>query len=62
VAPLPSQYRLIHNGKTVLTSSTDGYEFSFTGPFEPGAWRIEVFLNIQGKYVPWIYANPVYLH
>ena len=62
VAPLPGQYRLIHNGKVIQTSSTDGYEFSFAGPFEPGSWRIEVHLNIKGKYTPWIYSNPVYLY
>ena len=62
VAPLPGQYRLIHNGKVIQTSSTDGYEFSFAGPFEPGSWRIEVHLNINGKYTPWIYSNPVYLY
>jgi len=62
VSPLPGQYRLIHNGKPVKTSSIDGYEFTFAQPLEKGAYRIEVHLNIGGKYVPWIYSNPIYVY
>lgn len=62
ITPLPGQYRLIHNGKTVKISDIDGYEFNWTGPLEKGAYRVEVHLNINGKYVPWIYSNPVYIY
>ena len=62
VFPLPGQYRLIKDGKPVKTSTVDGYEFSFDGPLEKGAYRVEVHVNINGKYVPWIYSNPIYLY
>jgi hypothetical protein len=62
VTPLPGQYRLIHNGKTVKISDIDGYEFNWTEPVEKGAYRVEVHVSINGKYVPWIYSNPVYLY
>jgi hypothetical protein len=60
--PLPGQYRLVHNGKTIKTSETDGYRFAFQDPLEKGPYRIEVHVNIGGKYFPWIYSNPVYLY
>jgi len=62
VTPLPGQYRLIHNGKTVKISDIDGYEFNWTEPVEKGAYRIEVHVSINGEYVPWIYSNPVYFY
>jgi hypothetical protein len=62
VTPLPGQYRLIHNGKTVKISDIDGYEFNFVEPVEKGAYRVEVHLNFNGKYVPWIYSNPIYVY
>jgi hypothetical protein len=62
VTPLPGQYRLIHNGNTVKTTSIDSYEFSYSDPLEKGAYRLEVHVNIGGKYIPWIYSNPVYVY
>ncbi len=61
-APLPGQFRLIRNGKPVKISAIDSYEFSFGEPIEKGAYRIEVHLKIDGKYVPWIYSNPIYIY
>ncbi len=62
VTPLPGQYRLIHNGKTVKISDIDGYEFNWTDPLEKGFYRVEVHVSINGKYVPWIYSNPIYFY
>jgi hypothetical protein len=62
VTPLPGRYILIHNGKTIKTSEIDGYEFTVTEPLEKGFYRIEVHVNIGGKYIPWIYSNPLYLY
>ena len=62
ITPLPGQYRLIHNGKLVKTTIIDGYEFAFNEPLEKGAYRVEVHVNIGGKYIPWIYSNPIYLY
>jgi hypothetical protein len=62
ITPLPGQYRLIHNGKTIKTTETDSYQFEFTEALEKGFYRVEVHVNIGGKYVPWIYSNPIYLY
>ena len=62
VAPLPSQYRLFHNGQMVKESDIDGYEYAFAEPLEKGAYRVEVHVKLNGKYIPWIYSNPVYLY
>ena len=62
LTPLPGQFRLIHNGKTIKTSEIDSYEFAFNGPLEKGAYRVEVHVKLAGNYVPWIYSNPVYIY
>ena len=60
VSPFPGQFRLIHNGRSVYTGTEDGYEFEWSEPVQKGAYRIEVHLKIRGKYIPWVYTNPVY--
>ena len=61
VSPLPGQFRLLHNGKPVEKTETDGYQYSWSGPYEKGAYRIEMHVWLNGKYVPWIYSNPIYV-
>ncbi len=62
VTPLPGQFRLIYNGKQVNISGIDGYNYAWQGPFKKGAYRIEVHIPLHGKYVPWIYSNPIYVY
>ena len=62
VAPLPGQFRLVHNGETVNISSGDGYQYSSDNIQDKGAYRIEVHIKLKGKYVPWIYSNPIYIY
>ena len=61
-SPLPGLFKLIHNGKTVSTSSEKAYEFTFSNTIEKGTYRIEMDLNLQGKLIPWIYTNPIYIY
>jgi Zn-dependent oligopeptidase len=61
VSPLPGQFRLIHDGKTINISAGNDYQYEWAEVLEKGAYRIEVHLKIMGKYVPWIYSNPVYI-
>lgn len=35
-------------------------EASYT-PKEPGAYRVEAWLKLDGEYRPWIYSNPIYV-
>jgi len=62
VTPLPCQFRLIYNGEKVDSSTVDGYSYSWTGPLKSGAYRIETHIKLNGKYVPWIYSNPIYVY
>lgn len=62
VSPLPGQFRLIHDGKTVSISPDNDYQFSFGQPLEKGAYRIEIHVQLNGKYVPWLYSNPIYVY
>lgn len=62
VSPLPGQFRLIHDGKTVDVSSTDSYQYSWSGSMARGAYRVEMHIKLKGKYFPWIYSNPIYVY
>ena len=62
LSPLPGQFKLVHNGKTINTSTANAYQFSFSEPIEKGTYRIEMSLNLQGKLIPWVYTNPIYIY
>jgi hypothetical protein len=62
VSPLPGQFRLVHDGKTINISSGDIYQYSWADLIEKGAYRIEVRVQLKGKYIPWIYSNPIYIY
>jgi acetyl esterase/lipase len=56
--PVSADIRLIHNGRIVARK--EGGDFEFT-PSEPGAYRLEAWLKVDGEERPWIYSNPIYL-
>ncbi len=56
--PIPAILRVIHDGKVV--SESTGVQMSFT-PTDPGAYRLEAWLTVDGEERPWIYANPIFL-
>jgi len=62
VSPLPGQFRLIHDGKTVDVSAGESYQYARTEPLEKGAYRIELHIKLNGKLVPWLYTNPMYIY
>ncbi len=62
VSPLPGQFRLIHNGKTVNVSAGESYQYAWTEPIKKGAYRIEMHIQLNGKLVPWLYSNPIYIY
>ena len=57
--PLPASLRLLNHGKEVATSEGKS-EFTFTVT-EPGAYRLEAWLKLDGELRPWIYSNPIYV-
>lgn len=62
ISPFPGEFRLIHNGTPVEISPGSQYEYTRSGPFEKGAYRIEVHLRLKGKTIPWLYTNPMYVY
>jgi hypothetical protein len=62
VSPLPGKFKLIHNGKPVFSSSEKDYQFTFSNKIEKGTYRIEMSLALQGKLIPWVYTNPIYVY
>jgi acetyl esterase/lipase len=56
--PVVANLRVIHKGATV--AEADDSQISFT-PTEPGAYRMEAWLRVDGEMRPWIYSNPIYL-
>lgn len=61
-SPLPGQFRLIHDGKTIHISPEGKYQFVWSEPLQRGAYRIEIHLKMQGKLIPWLYSNPIYIY
>ena len=62
VSPYPGQFRLIHDGKIVNQTSKEGYNFTWSEPVQKGAYRIEIHIKLDGKIVPWLYSNPIYIY
>jgi hypothetical protein len=62
VSPLPGQFRLIHDGKTVNISDSENYRYTWSEPIEKGAYRIEIHIKLNGKLIPWLYSNPIYIY
>lgn len=53
--PSPAPLRLLRNGVVV---ARDVRRFEAR---EPGVYRVEVDQTIEGRTVPWIYSNPIYV-
>ncbi len=58
LTPLPAKLKLIHRGKVIFETTGTNLTFEVT---QPGAYRVEAWLPVDGEDRPWIYANPVYV-
>lgn len=56
--PIKAKLRLYRNGKVVDESTAQDYVKVIE---EPGTYRLEAWLDIDGEERTWIYANPVYI-
>jgi len=57
--PLPAYVRLLRHGQEVAQSEGKAeFDYAVT---EPGAYRLEAWLKLDGESRPWIFANPVYV-
>ncbi len=60
VSPLPVQFKLVKNGKTIDVVD-DAYSCEFDPKKKEGNYRIEARLKFGEEYIPWIYTNPIYI-
>jgi acetyl esterase/lipase len=58
VTPLPAKLRLIYNGAVVKEATGTNLMYEAK---EPGPYRVEAWLTVDGEDRPWIYSNPIYL-
>jgi acetyl esterase/lipase len=56
--PVPATIKIIHKGAVVADAADSKIDFT---PTEPGAYRLEAWLPVDGEMRPWIYSNPIYL-
>ena len=55
--PLPCAVRWVRNGKVLEESK--GHSHAMTVR-QPGVYRVEAWLELDGELRPWIYSNPIY--
>jgi hypothetical protein len=55
-APVAGLIKLFLNGRVINESRSDRLSFAIN---EPGIYRAEVWLEVDGEMRPWIYANPI---
>lgn len=56
--PVSAKIRIIKDGQLFYEEITDE-AICFAN--QPGVYRVEVYLKIMGKFLPWIFSNPVYV-
>ncbi len=57
--PLPAYIRLLRHGEEIARFEDKAeLEYAVT---EPGAYRLEAWLKLDGEWRPWIFANPIYV-
>ena len=55
-APLPGTIRILRHGEVVHQTTGRRAELR---PTEPGVYRTEIWLPVDGELRPWIYSNPI---
>jgi hypothetical protein len=55
-APLAGLVKLFLNGRVINETRSDRLSFAID---QPGVYRAEVWLEVDGEMRPWIYANPI---
>ncbi len=61
VSPFPVQFKLIKNGE-VIDIVDNIYSYEYNKEITPGNYRMEAYLDFNGKQIPWIYTNPIYVY
>ena len=57
--PVPALVRVLHHGvECARETGRSEFEWSIK---DPGVYRVEGWLKLDGEYRPWIYSNPIYV-
>lgn len=56
--PIPAKLKLIRDGAVVSEATSSRFEYK---PKEPGTYRLEAWLTVDGEDRPWIFTNPIYV-
>jgi acetyl esterase/lipase len=56
--PIAAKLKLLRDG--VVVAEADDSKLAFN-PKEPGAYRLEAWLTVDGEARPWIFSNPIYV-
>ncbi len=59
IVPARSEIRMVCNGKVVKKVEADTHMTFFTS--EPGAYRVEAYIEYKGAKRGWIFSNPIYV-
>ena len=57
-APLPGHWKVFNRGEPIYEA--DGATFEYA-PTAPGNYRVELWLDVAGRPLPWVLANPIYV-
>jgi len=57
-SPLPCRFTVLKDGEEVLRREGRSLEWPPPGP---GAYRVEAEVWIRGEWIPWVYANPIWI-
>jgi hypothetical protein len=56
--PQACRFTVLRDGDAIHQHEGRSLQFSPSGP---GVYRVEAELNIRNTWVPWVYANPIWL-
>ena len=57
IFPLPAYIRLIRNGEEIAVAEARSLTHRLD---QPGVYRVEGWLEVDGEWRTWIYSNPIY--
>lgn len=59
VSPIVADMRLIKDGKQVMQETASTHRTYIAS--EPGAYRVEIYVEYKGKQRGWIFSNPIFV-
>jgi len=57
-SPVPCRFTILRNGAAAYVA--EGRDLAWAPP-GPGVYRVEAEVKLRGEWVPWVYANPIWI-